>query len=277
MRRSKLIPIILLLALVFVLEACNRPGHECPPPIISNASFPLIESVQKFPGPGKGTLPLFEEIKTTEQNAKPSVTKTVFGEAVVGTYLYSIRNRPDIFYTRVYAAQTGRLFGSDEDGILRFYSWDIDESINTIRTQQECLDVARKFLTPYVNVDNYKVSSIVTEGSPLYTFTFTKYYGDYPTVDQATVTVHQSGQLYDYRSTMFGKLPDRTDYSIDETKLSAQISQKIASMYPDVEVRCSVPAFVYDTITDIYALVDISYESQGNATEEQLVFYIYLH
>ena len=276
MKAVKVIALIFLVALVFVLGACNGPGHKCPPPAISTTTFPHIESVKQFPGPGQGRLPLFEEVKTTEQNVTLSVTKTVFGETVVGTYLYSTHNRPDTFYTRVYATEDGRLFGSDKDGILRFYTWEIDASIKTVCTEQECQAIAKKFLTPYVDVENYKVSTVTKEDGTLYEFTFKKYYGDHPTVDHATVTVHQSGQLYAYSSTMFGKLSDHSDHPIDETKLNALINQDIESMYPDISVTRSEPVFIYNTVSDIYCLVDVKYESDGTITEEQLVFYVYL-
>lgn len=278
MKVVKVITLILLVVLVFALGACNGPDHECPicSTVVSNATFPHVESVRKIPGAHQGQLPPFEEVKTTEQSAKPSVTKNINDEKVAGTYLYSTHNDPDTFYTRVYQTQDGRLFGSDEDGILRFYTWDIDTSIKTICTEQECQAIAKKFLTPYVNVDNYRVSVITKEDGTLYEFTFKKYYGDHPTVDHATVTVHQSGQLYAYSSTMFGKLPDHSDHPVDETKLNALVDLEIESMHPGISVTRGEPVFIYNTVSDIYCLVDVKYESDGTITEEQLVFYVYL-
>ena len=276
MKESKVIALIFLVALVFILGACNGPGHECPPPAISNITFPHVESVRRIPGAHQGQLPPFEEVKTTEQSANQSITKNINDEKVTGTYLYSTHNNPDTFYTRVYQTQEGRLFGSDKDGILRFYTWEIDAGIKTVCTEQECQAIAKKFLTPYVDVENYKVSTVTKEDGTLYEFTFKKYYGDHPTVDHATVTIHQSGQLYAYCSTMFGKLPDHSDHPIDETKLNALIEQNIESMYPDISVTRSRPVFIYGTVSDIYCLVDVKYESGGAIVEEQLVFYVYL-
>ena len=272
----KAVKVICLLLLTLTLSACeNQNQHTCPSGI-STSTFPLIASVKKYPGPGQGQLPPYEEVKTTEQDAKPSITKNIAGEKVTGTYLYSTKKQLDAIRARVYQTQDGRLFGSDLDGILRFYTWNIDESIQDVCTQEECQQIAKAFLTPYLNVDNYKVSVVAKEDHSLYEFTFTKYYGEYKTVDQAIVTVHQSGQLYAYSSNQFGQLPDQAIGSVDEAKILDLVDQEIATSYPNIAVSRSEPVCIYQNPAEIYCLVDIEHQTGDVITNEQLVFYIYL-
>lgn len=267
--------ICLILLLTFALSACKESGHICPT-AISASTFPLIESVKAYPGPGNGQLPTFETFKTTDQDEQQTISKYIAGERVTGTYLYSTRNTLDMIRTNVYQTQDGHLFGSDSEGILRFCTWNIEESATTVLTEQQCQKVAKDFLTPYVKLDHYKITVDRKENGIFYVFTFTKYYGDHPTVDQAVVTVHQSGQLSAYRSTMFGRLPDQADAPVDEAKIKDLIDQKIASMYPNISTSRSEPVFIYHTAGDLYCLVDIKLLADDTATEEQLVFYIYL-
>ena len=268
--RNTIIFTLLFTVLACNLAACKDQRHECYSEefgyqvlVVNHSdSIPGVECTVEMQD--------WELEEYVDPAAEKAVIITVNGETVQGTYSHTDKDFPNNFPTRIYYGENNLQFGLDEDGKLQFYFWGTDGSEGeTVRTEQECLTVAKEFLTDYADIDQYKLE--VAQRRNLYDFTFTKYAGDYATLDHAIVTVHESGKLYSFSSFMLGKISLKNISKFDEEEALEFVEEKIDKIYSGVKkdgvtITYSNPEFMYASSEYLYCVVDVNYTSgEGGA------------
>lgn len=206
---------------------------------------------------------------TTDKN----IDITIGNETISGTYLFSSNQVPDNYSSHYYQGSQGTIFATDSQGIPVFFSWDTDKTdaqTISVRTEQECIAIAREFVSRYTEVDRYETSVVQPNDSDYYEITFTKMLNHIPTTDHAVVRVKNNGALYTYSSFMLGKLPDSSDYVFYPDKAKAAVYEKLDAIYCPVKanytsVSYETPEFRYTVLNNgelaLYCVVDVECES----------------
>lgn len=136
-----------------------------------------------------------------------TVSVTIAGEEVSGIYAETKYQRGNYFPVYGYRSKLG-YFQLDPNGKLVLCSWNDSELVSDdpVRSEEECVQIAKDFLSTIVDTEPYKVESYQSEN--YYVVEFNKYIGDMKVKDSATVTVTRSGQLSSFSSSMLGTIPN---------------------------------------------------------------------
>lgn len=268
--RNTIIFTLLLVILTCNLVACKDQYHECH---TAEIVYDVFVADHSDAIPGMEYTVEIQDWKSEEYvdpTAEKVVTITVNGETIQGTYSHTDKDFPNNFPTRIYYGANNLQFGLDEDEKLQFYFWGTDGfEGETVYQERECLIIAKQFLENYADIDQYKVEA--TQRRDLYEFTFTKYAGDYPTMDHAIVTVHESGKLYSFSSFMLGKISLEKISEFDEEWVLVFVEEKINEIYAGIKkdgvtITYSNPEFMYASSEYLYCVVDVNYTSgEGDA------------
>lgn len=260
--------LFLLLTLVFTLTACNN-NHNHEDSLGSKINYHplLVQYSDSIPGTNhKAEISSWQKEPYIDEAAKQTVEKYIDGTWISGKYKHTDRDFPNNFDTRIYYDDRNLQFGLDDEGKLQFYFWGDDSDGEKVYTETECLDIAKKFVTPYQDISGYRLETVRKENRGLYEFTFTKHAGDYPTMDQAIVTVHESGKLYSYSSFMFGKIPDKVA-EFDKDRVLKAVTEKLDALYADVKKQEGVtivyeqPELMYMSADTLYCVVDVEHKT----------------
>lgn len=263
LKSAKFISLTLLVCLCFTLGACKE--KEPPHPNHTAYGSEIIYHAYVVEHPDKSKIEITAKQPQIDEEAKQTVEKWINGIWVPGTYRHTVRDFPNNYDTRIYYDDRNLQFGLDNESKLQFYFWGDNGGGDKIYTEQECLEIARRFLIPYQDISNYQLEITKEADQGLYRFTFTKYVGGYPSVDQAIVTVHESGKLYSYSSFMLGKVPD-TVAEFEMAKLQKVITEKLDTLYAetkqhgDFNIIYGEPEIFYRTPGQLYCVVEVEHQ-----------------
>lgn len=177
----------------------------------------------------------------TDSSRPQTVTLTINGQTITGTYSHSEKKFPDNFYRHIYYGENkGHDFYLDDSGQL-LWLWDnmVLESKAENKeelTEEACMAIAKEFIlnnvSDKIDLDAYTIrkSDGLTQG---YTFVFKKYINGFATMDEAWIGVLKSGEVYSYSSTMFGKISADDMPKLDQGKLTKTIENKLDTIYQD--------------------------------------------
>jgi hypothetical protein len=190
-------------------------------------------------------------------------------ETISGVYQYSDHQIPNNYPSHIYKDSQGKRFATDPNGTPVFYFWGNPQNnvvSSRICSEQQCLAIAQDFLSNFVNVDEYEVTTETDSQEGIYEITFTKWLNGYPTTDHATVTVKSDGSLYSYSSFMLGRLPTTSTVKFDLELAKQSVYQKIDKIYDSVRgeytsITCDEPIFEYTILengaTALFCVVDV--------------------
>ena len=227
--------------------------------------------------------------KKTDSSLPQTATLTLNGKTITGTYSHSEKQFPNTFYRHVYYGETkGRKFFLDDSGqLLRFIWGDITVGLETENyealTEEACMAIAKDFIlnnvSDKINLDEYTVD-IQDEGTHTYRFVFKKYINGFATMDEATVAVVKTGEVFSFSSTMFGRISAADMPKLDQDKITQTIEKKLDTIYQDVRgkyaaVKYEEPELSLILLDDgtpaIYCAVSVRFEDGKGGSIGELV------
>ena len=166
-----------------------------------------------------------------ESGAEETLAVSIDGDIRQGTFCYGVKVEPNNYVEYYYRDSDGGSFAVDSDGNLVQCDWNTTNTQGGELTSEECLEIAKDFLSRMVDVGLYQIESELDENRGEYAFVFTKYLGEYKTADCAKVYVTENGELSCFRATMLGRIPVDTAVPIDcEVAVSAAY-EKLDALY----------------------------------------------
>ncbi len=179
----------------------------------------------------------WKDTQFADTQAKKKITVNINGEDICGEYQYSRNQAPDNYTSHFYKTAVGKLFAVDPSGVPVQYTWSAGqtgEKSDQSYTEQQCVDVAGKFLRQYVNVEDYTVSTSYENAKKAYEVTFRKHLNGYETTDCAVVTVLENGELYSFSSNMLGKVPNTAAIEFDYDEVFVAVDRKLIDIYSNI-------------------------------------------
>ena len=180
------------------------------------------------------------------------------------TLSYS-ETRTDYLYGEsmiVYSYSSGGKFveiGADPetDRIIMFIGSSINyyETVdkNQLKTESECLDIAKDYLKEFTNESDayvllYETHSGKTESAAIHSFTFSRKINDLETYDSVLISLTAYGDLLGIRFRSFESMKDATVITSDQLKkVDAAINEKIENIYKDQKSTYNI-SHKYDNI-----------------------------
>ncbi len=225
----------------------------------------------------------WQQILYTDTKAKKEITVNINSQRITGEYKYSLNQVPNNYASHFYQDADGNHFAVDSSGVPVLCLWNIrqtDSKSVQNRTEQQCVDVAKKFLSQYVNVEDYTVTVVNKASKKAYEITFIKHLNGYETTDCAIVTVLNTGELYSFSSFMLGKVHKTAAVKFEYDLVWQAVQQKLETIYSDVKENYSSityeePVIQYTILEDgkpaLYCVVDVSFNEllQGGGYMEQ--------
>ncbi|MBQ9762260.1 MAG: hypothetical protein IJV82_04185 [Oscillospiraceae bacterium] len=169
-----------------------------------------------------------------EKDIPESKTVIIKGQQRKGTFCgterYGLRSYNEFNYN---SAQ-GK-FRVDEDGNLTMCYWETSSNNGNKLTQEECLQIAKDFLSDRIDVDQYQLEVKYWEKFSKYEFTFRKYIGEFETMDLAQIVVLESGELSFFNSIMLDRIPSDLPIAFEQDKATAAVHAKLDALYAPVK------------------------------------------
>lgn len=120
-------------------------------------------------------------------------------------------------------------------GMLTFYIvFGIPDTEN-VASQDECVQIAKDFLSEIVDISPYYLDIRDEENS--YTIWFVKDVDDITTTDWACVEVKKSGYVYGYKASMLGEIPADLHSNFDMEKVEAAVYEKLDQVYATAKTK----------------------------------------
>lgn len=225
----------------------------------------------------------------TDPTAPPTVTLTISGYTLEGTYSHSQMNFPNNYYKHIYYGRNStHEFRLDDSGQISFFLWpdlrtEIGKKGEKEHTEEECLKIAKDFIlntvSAKVNLDEYVVKQ-TEEQADNYRFVFTKHINGFATKDEARVRVSKNGYVYSYSSAMFGRISAADMPKLDQEKITQTIEKKLDTIYQDAKdnfaaVKYEEPELSFTLLDDgtpaVYCEVSVRFEDGKGGSFGELV------
>lgn len=199
----------------------------------------------------------------TDSKANKSVALSFGSLEAAGEYVKTDIKLSEFYKTHEYKDANNRYFSLTEDGKLcsYFFGKGAEEENVRVYTESECIDIARAFVANITDISEYTVTAAFDEGQKMYTVSFTKYADGFECADRADVSVEETGHIYSFSSTMFGRIPADAKTDFDREAVQAQVIAKLDTEYSkakQVYDEVSYKNFDYELTVDEdgeYALV----------------------
>lgn len=179
-----------------------------------------------------------DRAKYDSQQPQKSVNVTVNGITYQGTWSMTQYSGCNYYPVHTYNAD-GVSFAVDESGRLTSY-WYGRSDLQNIKTKDECVAVARDFISDKIDLSQYEMTVETDEERKLYDITFRKFIDKIPTADAASVCIAYSGELYSYSSWMLGRVS--TNMTVSETMIKdvrASVYEKMETIYENAKKHYS--------------------------------------
>lgn len=194
-----------------------------------------------------------------DPTASSEISRVWNGETVLGIYQDSMVQSTNDYTTHRYLDQNQRPFAVDsETGKVVSYFWGTStQDYTVILDEDDCLKIAKDFMSGMVDISNYTISS--EKGDGRYTVNFRKFVHGIKTADCATVVVLEDGSLYSFSSFMLGKMTADNVIPFDMNETDLAVAEKMNTLYAKAmetydDVVFSVRSRVYTTVNDFPAI-----------------------
>ncbi len=176
---------------------------------------------------------------------------------------------PNYFPTyRYYSKEDDTSVMTDEKGkMIGFYQHKtVDFNEDEVCSENDCLQIAKEYLSQYVDVSEYSIQVEKTEDKQLYEFSFTKYIGDFMTTDNITIGVFYNGEIKFFSSFMMGRVPAETSTEdIDMERIHSSVNQKLDQIYQRAKqiydiVEYTEPSYALTVLSDGTRAIEYSLE-----------------
>lgn len=237
----KIISLILItVCLVTVLSSCaDRTGEDTNDdkvkkegytPLICGTScnIPHVEHVEEY---------VYWVVKDYQDSRVPlTMSITVNGIEMVGSYVKStmwcntyITHSYESDRNRFVLTNNGELCGasfySDEEN-------DVDE--NAEITEEESVEIAKRFIKDYVDIKNFTVTKVHDFG-PSYNVQFNKYTKQIVTEENVTVAVRKSGEIYYFNRQYPDEFSTETVLDFDIEKIKQAVKDRLDEYYTEAK------------------------------------------
>lgn len=184
----------------------------------------------------------------------PNVELTVGGKQYSGVFQTRQYRANNYYPTSRYLDSNSNYFEIDDNSVLVSYFWGTASS-EKILPKEECLMVAKDFITNIIDISDYEIDITDDQERALYTVTFTRYVNGLKSTDCATVVVQYNGVLYSYSSNMLGRVKHIQAVNIDLNKAMASVDRKLNIIYQDTRdkhtrVEFEKSDFIITTLKD---------------------------
>ena len=185
-----------------------------------------------------------ETKEKTDTTVPQTVTLTINGYTVKGTYSHSEMRFPDNFYRHIYYGETRTSsFHLDDSGQLLYIVWKditIDGREDTaVYTEEECLAIAKDFLlnnvSSRIDFADYTIKTIAYDNPDIYEFVLRKYISDCATTEEATISIRKNGAFFAYSSFMLGKFSADDMPKLDREKIIQTAEKKLDAVYANTK------------------------------------------
>lgn len=169
-----------------------------------------------------------------DKSAPQEMTVKLGDRTVTGRYLESDRNLPNNYQTDIYQINRRNRFMVDEKGNLVGYIELGYECGTTIKTEAECVQIARDYIGAYCDLSGYEAFVTCSESTPKYRVEFCKMVRGFPSSDSIFVYVAADGHIGTVKSKMFGRISTDLDVRLDQATVDQAIAEKVDSLYESV-------------------------------------------
>lgn len=293
MKTKNTLALILALSLIFPFTACSNADEQNSETFSTddfNYEAFVVESSLSASGV---SYQVEKDIHTakekTDSSVPQTVTLTISGYSLEGTYSHSQMNFPNNYYKHIYYGRdSNHELRLDDSGQISFFIWpdlrtELRKKGEKELTEEECLKIAKDFIlntvSAKVNLDEYVVKQ-TEEQADNYRFVFTKYINGFATKDEARVRVSKNGYVYSYSSAMFGRISAADMPKLDQDKLTKTIEKKLDTIYQDVRgkyaaVKYEEPELSFTLLDDgtpaIYCAVTVRFEDGKGGSFGEMV------
>lgn len=267
---KKIITLTIILIILFNLFSCNNTASDNSdntPHIQLNLYSPLVtgysdslssnlEVEYKFASP--------EDYSA--KNVKDSIEIEINGIAYSGKYDKTSYIGYNYFPVRKYVDNKNNPFAIDDNGTLTSYFWGTSNSKKHIINEDECIKIAKNFLSNMVDITEYEINIVENKEKELYSVKFKKIINGFETADCATVNINYDGSMYSYSSFMLGKIPNDINISdVDIDKVNNAVKNRLNSICEDLqieydEIRYDECSIILTILKEKYIGFVISYE-----------------
>ncbi len=153
---------------------------------------------------------------------------------VVGNYVETEKRFSEFYDTHKYRDEQNRYFSLTDDGKLSTYFFGNDPSHEEKKyayTESECIEISNNFISNITDVSDYTVSSVFDEDRKMYTISYIKYADGFKCSDRAEIMIEETGYIYSFSSTMFGRISSDATTNFDCGIIQDQIISKLDNEY----------------------------------------------
>ncbi len=199
-----------------------------------------------------------------DSKAKKNITVWVGDLEVSGKYIKSENRFSEFYTTHTYEDENNCYFDLTDDGKLSSYFWGSNpskENEGQKYSEEECIDIAKAFISDITDVSQYTVNSEYSKDEKMYTISFVKYVDGFKCSDQAEICIEETGHIYSFFSTLLGCIPPDAETNFDLEDIQAKIISKLDIEYSQAKQlydMVSYETFDYQLTIDTdgkYALV----------------------
>ena len=231
----------------------------------------------------------------TDPSVPQTVTLTIDGKTVTGTYSHSEKQLPMNYYEHIYYGETkAHKFYLDDSGQLLTFRWGPRSEFETEHkeelSEEACLAIAKEFIlnnvSDKIDLDAYTVRKADNGRTNMYTFKFRKYINGFSTMDNASVNILNTGDVFSFYACMFGRISASDVPELDREEIAQAVEKKLDSIYQDVRgnyaaVKYEEPILSLTLLDDgtpvLYGGVGIRFEDgKGGHTSDALKFVVTL-
>jgi len=167
---------------------------------------------------------------------QPQIAKvSIGGIEYSGTYIESESNYGTYETRHSYMDNNNKIFELNDDGALTAYFWGSGNISNEIKSQEECQNIARDFISGVFGsfLNDHEERVTYDNERKMYTIEFVKFVENVETEDKATVVVETSGHIYNYRSSLWGKVREAYVPDFDLGEIEKIVSDRLDDLTKD--------------------------------------------
>lgn len=229
----KIRTLCILLALILTLTGCNVVSTDKEYTALLCGYSDCISGVHR-----ECEYDIWNQGMFQDDSAPEQMTVTIQDKTISGSYNYSVCVPQSNYVTHRYISyEPFASFGVDSNSNVVYFSViGSDADVQETLTEVECQAVAKQFLLQNYadDLSDYRVIEVLPSGNS-YTFTFTKYIGDYATADCVYVSVNIDGSVVGFNGPMFGRIGSDTDIDMDLDAIQQAAFEKLDIMFVDIQ------------------------------------------
>ncbi|MBQ9848286.1 MAG: hypothetical protein IJO64_04435 [Clostridia bacterium] len=215
-----------LLALITAFSGCVETGTE------NDTNYEVLIV-------SEGKNPEYKFADESRYNAEPPEKTKEFiynGEQKELIYEETVYNSYNYFpeYKYYIDKESGYVYFDPENNITKI-KYSKDKNNENELPLNELVEIAKKFLLEHVSVPDLSEYTIETRAAPPFNYEifFVKYISGIKATDNAFMRVDMYGNVSDYTTTMFGKVPADTENPFELEKAKSAVYERLDNYYAD--------------------------------------------